>query len=647
MVKTMELSVIIVNYNVKHFLQQCLASVYEAGMGINMEVWVVDNGSVDGSAEMVRQQFPQVRLIVNKDNPGFAKANNQALKKAKGDYLLLLNPDTLVERATFRKCLDFMHEHTDCGGLTVKMLDGKGKYLKESKRGFPSPETSFYKISGLIRLFPHNKRIAAYYLGHLNEDEVNEIEVLPGAYMLISQAAYEKVGGLDETFFMYGEDIDYSWRIKLAGYKNYYLPSARIIHYKGESTKKGSLNYVYTFYNAMAIFANKYFSGSRARVYNELINLAIWFRASLSFIVRMVRAVTVPLMDFLFAFAGFAVIKQIWAIGNYNINYYPLTYTWLILPLYVVVLMLGGWLAGGYDKPIKIGHMARGMSMGALALLVFYSLVSESMRYSRAILLLGTAWSIAVVILLRVLYSAMNIPGYALRAKHRNVLIVGSGNEVTRIEKLLHDMGFAPNFVAKVTTDEGCGCPSNSIGHLKELIHYHRIDEIIFCSRDIAIQDIISRMDTLKATGVDYKIVPSESDFIIGSDTISSSESLLAMDLKTIATDMNRRNKRLFDITMAVLLLLLSPILFWFQEQKGNYFRHVFQVFMGKKSWVGYAIPDTDTDSLPQIKEGVLSPADLMLRSRGINAHRINLRYAKNYKLSTDLAVVIRNINRI
>ena len=177
----MNLSVVIVNYNVKYFLKQCLESVYGServlkdGSTVELDVWVVDNDSVDGSVEMVRKDFPQVHVIENHENVGFAKANNMALACAAGQCLLLLNPDTVVEKDTLVRCADFMLAHPECGGLTVKMVDGDGNFLKESKRGFPSPQASFYKISGLIRLFPHSRRFAAYYMGHLPEDETNEI----------------------------------------------------------------------------------------------------------------------------------------------------------------------------------------------------------------------------------------------------------------------------------------------------------------------------------------------------------------------------------------------------------------------------------------------------------------------------------------
>ena len=224
----MTLSVIIVNYNVKYFLKQCLASVYGSsrrladGSELGLDVWVVDNDSVDGSMEMVHSDFPQVPVIENHENVGFARANNMALAKSTGDCLLLLNPDTVVENDTFVRCVDFMVQHADCGGLTVKMVDGKGNYLRESKRGFPSPAASFYKISGLTRLFPRSKRFAAYYMGHLGEDDVNEIEILPGAFLMLRREVYDKIGGLDETYFMYGEDIDYSWSIKLSAHHTYH-----------------------------------------------------------------------------------------------------------------------------------------------------------------------------------------------------------------------------------------------------------------------------------------------------------------------------------------------------------------------------------------------------------------------------------------
>ncbi len=220
----MKLSVIIVNYNVKHFLEQCLHSVYKATKDIETEIFVVDNNSVDGSAQFVRDKFSDLKIIENKQNVGFAKANNQAIQQAKGEYILLLNPDTVVEENTFSKVVDFMDQHPDAGGLGVKMIDGKGNFLPESKRGLPTPWVAFCKMFGLSQLFPKSKKFGQYHLSYLNENEIHEVDVLAGAFMLLRKKTLEKTGLLDETFFMYGEDIDLSYRITQAGYKNYYFP---------------------------------------------------------------------------------------------------------------------------------------------------------------------------------------------------------------------------------------------------------------------------------------------------------------------------------------------------------------------------------------------------------------------------------------
>ncbi|MFH1937874.1 MAG: glycosyltransferase family 2 protein, partial [Bacteroidota bacterium] len=239
----MQLSIIIVNYNVKYFVEQCIHSIQNAVNGLTAEIFVVDNNSVDGSVRMIREKFPEVHLIENKDNKGFSKANNQAIRKAKGEYILLLNPDTILEDDTLTKCVSFMEGHPDAGGLGVKMIDGKGKFLPESKRGLPSPSVAFFKMFGFSSLFPKSKLFNKYHLGYLDKDKTHEVDILAGAFMMLRKKVLDEIGLLDEEFFMYGEDIDLSYRITKAGYKNYYFPSTRIIHYKGESTKKSSVNY--------------------------------------------------------------------------------------------------------------------------------------------------------------------------------------------------------------------------------------------------------------------------------------------------------------------------------------------------------------------------------------------------------------------
>ncbi len=255
----MKLSVVIVNYNVKHFLWQCLDSVRRASKGLDVEVWVVDNASSDKSIDYVRVDFPDVHYIENTENVGFARANNQAIRQATGDLVLLLNPDTFVAEDTLAHCIHFFEEHERAGAVGIHMVNHDGSFARESRRGLPTPATSFYKVVGLGRLFPTHRRFAKYYMGHLPEFADGQIEALSGAFMMLRRKALEEVGLLDETYFMYGEDIDLSYRIGRAGWERWYTPKL-MLHYKGESTQQTSFRYVYNFYHAMLIFFRKHFA---------------------------------------------------------------------------------------------------------------------------------------------------------------------------------------------------------------------------------------------------------------------------------------------------------------------------------------------------------------------------------------------------
>lgn len=278
----MLLSVIIVNYNVRYFLEQCLHSVIQAGSGMDMEVIVVDNASTDGSADYLQTVFPQVKFIRNDYNAGFAKANNRGLAQATGSYILFLNPDTILPATIFSSTIAWLQQEPQRGALGVKMLDGSGRFLKESKRAFPSPLTSFFKLTGMAALFPRSKIFARYYLGHLDENKNQEVDVLAGAFMLLPKKVLDAIGGYDERFFMYGEDVDLSYRVQQAGWKNYYFAETPIIHFKGESTSRGNLRYVQLFYKAMQQFTDKHYGGRRRFVFRIFINSAIWLRAGLS-----------------------------------------------------------------------------------------------------------------------------------------------------------------------------------------------------------------------------------------------------------------------------------------------------------------------------------------------------------------------------
>ncbi len=410
----MKLSIIIVNYNVKHYLEQCLVSVIKALNKINAEIIVVDNNSTDGSQQMLAQKFPNVHSIFNKENVGFSKANNQALEIAKGEYNLLLNPDTLVEDDTFQKVLAFMDTKPDAGGLGIKLINGRGKFLPESKRGFPTPTTAFFRFSGLSRIFPKSKLFNKYHLGNLDQDKTHEVEVLSGAFMLLRKSVLDKIGFLDEAFFMYGEDIDLSYRITKAGYKNYYYSETRIIHYKGESTKKSSINYVFVFYKAMLIFAKKHFSKKSYKSLFFVINTAIYFKA-----------------------------------------------------LFALLLRFAGFLSANLLHPIKTRTL-----------------------------------------------------------KNKRIIVVGTEQECKHIQTILKDYKIQNGFIGNITPDITIKRHPGFLGsfaQLKDILKIYRIDEVIFCTNNLGLENILNKMSELKSLAIDYKFAQEKSFAILGSNTTYTS----------------------------------------------------------------------------------------------------------------------------
>jgi len=646
-----KLSVVIVNYNVKHFIEQCLFSVLKAAQHVSCEVFVVDNNSVDGSVNLIKSRFPQITLIENKTNTGFSVANNQAIRLAKGDYVLLLNPDTVVQEDTFVKTVTFMDEHPDAGGLGVKMLDGQGNFAPESKRGLPTPSVAFYKMFGLSKLFPHSRKFGKYHLSYLPENEVNEVDVLSGAFMLMRKSLLDKIGLLDETFFMYGEDIDLSYRITKAGYRNYYFPLTQIIHYKGESTKRSSINYVLIFYKAMAIFSKKHFSGSHTFWFTFLINLAIILKAGAALLSRFFKAFTVPLIDFIWLTAGLFVIKDLYlSKTGLSVDVYSQKLLLIAFPAYALTWILMVYFNGGYDKPVKLLKIARGIVVGTVFILLGYSLLPETLRFSRAFILFGTGWAFVSYLLLRLSLHFLKVRSYSLSSETtKRIAIAGNAFEFERVSKLLKETQLRPSFIGFVNTENGEAQGISSIGHiaqLDEIIKVHGINEIIFCAKDISSREIINYMLTMVSSGVDFKIASPDSLSIIGSNHIDTAGDLYMIDVNSITKPENQRKKRLLDFGIALLILVLSPVLFFLQEKKSRYFLNVFSVLFGFYSWVGYG-KATDK-SLPSIKRSVLSPD--LLSTAALDADKVkllNLRYAKDYRPEKDLVIIWKCIRKL
>ncbi len=658
----MDLSIIIVNYNVKYFLEQCLHAVQKSIEGLNAEVFVVDNNSVDGSVGEIRPKFPWIKIIENKQNVGFSRANNQAIRESAGRYVLLLNPDTVVEEDTFRKCLDFMDSHPDAGALGVKMIDGKGEFLPESKRALPTPMVSFYKMFGLSSLFPKSKRFGKYHLGYLDREKTHVVDVLAGAFMFMRKETLDKTGLLDETFFMYGEDIDLSYRITKAGYNNYYFPGTTIIHYKGESTKKGSLNYVKMFYQAMIIFAGKHFTSRKAKTFSILINMAIYFRAALSVTRRFIKKADRPALDGITIFLGYLFALPLWEQVRFNVDgYYPPLFLQLVVPAYILVWLIAIYYSGGYDKPLKILSFLKGHLVGTLFILVVYALLPIDWRFSRALIFLGSLWAILSTLGLRLLFHLLKIKDYEIDLnKQKRIVIVGKRGEVLRVSKLLQETQARPEIIGFVSPESGGADPGDRevtidgymgrMDQIDEIVAINRVDEIVFCSKDLPSQQIIRVMTRLIGSSVDFKIAPPESLSIIGSNSINTAGDLYTIHFNSIGKESNRRNKRLFDAVVALSLLLTFPL--WFLFVKGNLksVGNTLKVLFGIRTWVGYLYAEnSDQSDLPRLKRGILHPG-IHLLSETLSSERIkeiNVVYAKDYKVLKDLLIITRNFKKI
>lgn len=636
----MKLSIVIVNYNVKFFLAQCLNSVQLSLQALNneAEVFVVDNHSVDGSVQLLKEQYPWVKLIENSENVGFSKANNQAIRLSQGEYVLLLNPDTVLEQDTLIKTIDYLDANPQVGGLGVRMIDGKGNFLPESKRGLPTPRVAFFKISGLSKLFPKSKYFNHYHLGYLKEHEINEVEVLSGAFMMLRKTVLDNIGLLDETFFMYGEDVDLSYRILQAGYKNVYFPETTIIHYKGESTKKGSINYVRLFYSAMAIFAEKHFKNRQGKVFSWLINLAIWFRATMAILKRMFVRIAAPTIDFAVILACFYAVTLVWQqIKFHGETSYPQEFTMYVLPIYSLLMLFSLYYTGFYSSKPHWRDLYRGLGLGSLLILSMYALLSEDLRYSRAIVLFGLAVIAIFLPIIRYVLSATKLISVGA-PKKKKAIVLGSTDEYNRISQVLSKTGDYEQLL-KVSETKNDAQAVGTLNDLEEIIRIHKVHEVIFSSKDLSPKQIIELMTRMSEWQLDFKIV---GDAVIGSKTVYTDEPTFDIYINSIAKPVNRRNKRIFDVSTALFILVFAPVLILFTKKRHQFFKNAWQVFIGRKTWIGYAQPAKS--DLPKLKPCIVP---VCFSANEMHKHEMNLLYAKDFKISFEIAYLLRNLKRL
>jgi GT2 family glycosyltransferase len=560
----MDLSIIIVNYNVKEFLQNLLHSISKAAQRISHEIIIIDNGSDDGSVELIQQKFSKVKLIVNNENLGFGRANNIAMKQAIGEYFLLLNPDTLLSEDTLQQMINFLKNHPEAGIAGCRILNPDGTLQLACRRSFPGPWTSFCKVAGLSNLFPKSKIFAKYNLTYLDENQTYEVDAISGSFMMMKRKVFEKTGGFDESFFMYGEDLDLCYRIQQQGYKVFYVHSAQIIHYKGESTKRSSIDDTKLFYDAMHLFVKKHFSTSF--IVEIILRAAIIFRKFFAFLGKR-KLIIIPLIIDLMVFdLSLFLAEKIYS--SYTTwSGFPQTTVYWVFAIPVILQTAISALSSVYRRD------SLSVLRTILSVLIGFFILSsvtyffKEFAYSRAVLLITYLMVFLLFIGWRVfvkLFFKIGIEGG--NPNNKRTLIIGTNDQTIQIaEKLqkisseFHNIigliGFSKkNLGESLKGFRILGTSDNII----KIIRNNNINEVVFSSDEISYNQMMSIASLCRNENVEFKLIGKNLDFLVGKTAVSMLDDIPVIEIKyNISKPLFRFVKVVFDYVTALLVLFL------------------------------------------------------------------------------------------
>ncbi len=648
-----DLSIIIVNYNVKEFLQNLLDSLHKATQNISHEIIIVDNASDDGSVEIIEERFPSVHLIKNQKNIGFGKANNLALEKAKGKYLLLINPDTIVKENTFEKLIKFFEDTSDAGIVGCKVLNPDGTLQLPCRRGFPGPWTSFTKITGLSKLFPKSKLLARYHLTYLDENKTYEVDAISGAFMFIKRETYEKVGGFDPDFFMYGEDLDLCYRTQKAGFKVYYFHETEIIHYKGESTKRSRIDETKVFYNAMHLFVKKHFSASF--VVQLILRAAIALRTLLAFANLYRLILLAALVDFAFVAGALYLAENIYSAG-YWLGFPDFVKPWIYLvPAFIQVVILG--LVGAYKKnSISVLKCLAALIVGVIVLSASTFFLKQ-FAFSRAVVLITYSILFVALPLWRIIFKIFKRAGQTVESRKRRTLVVGSGeigsalaqklkSSITNIHHIIGLIGISRKSIGEqVNGFKVIG----SLENIKKILDEHGIDKVIFVSSEISFEQQFSVVSECQGTNVEFVVAGSEQEFLVGKSAITMLDDIPLLKVNyNISSLPHKLAKSVLDFILSIpILLLVFPFIYFFRvlSKKENHFirfiLNVPQVFFRKKSFVG----PNSTSYIDKLYVGKIGLTGLWFtehydKTDIEETNKLDIYYAKNQNIWLDLEII-------
>jgi len=609
--------------------------VLRASAGLDMECFVIDNGSTDGSLAYLQPLFPSIRFIDNNNNPGFAKANNQALPLCTGEYVLFLNPDTLVPEETLQLCLSYIREQPAAGALGVRMVDGKGRFLPESKRSFPSPLTAFFKLTGLAALFPRSGLFNRYALGNLDEFANHKVSVLAGACLLVKRELLLQLQGFDESYFLYGEDIDLSYRICQAGYENHYFAGTSILHFKGESAGRNSLRHVKYFYEAMQVFVRKHYRGGGGKWLVWFLQMAIVLRGFLSAGNRLVKPFLWPLADLCTVWISLLFLRFFWVQQFRHGKDFGVDLLDYGLPLCALLFVLAAAFAGLYDRRSRISQVFSSLVFAMISLLALYSLLPETLRFSRGVMLWGSLLAVIVMLFLRRVFHQLQ-PG----SEEEPTLVVASARDYQALYPLLQREMMDECLSGRISPQAGDAEALGALETLPALSTQLGIKRVIFCIGDLRLQEVLPVMQACRKQPLRFLFHECGSNSMVGSQTGAPGTSIITPVVSyAIAQPYQRKMKRVVDLVIAIFFLVTLPLHFFLQPRLGVFLQNIFLVLVGKRTWVGYA---SSLNRLPVIKEGVVTFIGKHTVLSPEAQEQADRRYAKQYDWWEDARTVVR-----
>lgn len=656
-----DLSIIIVNYNVKEFLLNLLDSIKKAIDKITVEIIVVDNASDDGSVDVLKEKFPEVKLIINEKNIGFGAANNLALKEAKGKYFLLLNPDTIIREDTLTKMIEFFETHPDCGIAGCKVLNPDGTLQLACRRGFPGPWTSFTKVMGLSKLFPKSRLFAKYNLTYLDENQTYEVDAVSGAFLMMRREVYEKIGGFDSQFFMYGEDLDLCYRAQKANYKVYYVHSTEIIHYKGESTKRSKIDETKLFYDAMHLFVKKHFSSSF--IVEGILQLAILFRKLLAFAYVYKLAIVSILLDFIFFSSSVLLAEKLYANEHWR-GFPSFVIPWVyFLPALLQIFI--SILSGTYQKnAISVLRSLISLFYGFIVLSALTYFLKQ-FAFSRAVVLITYILAVILFSMWRIFVKVVFRLGLISESRKAKTLIVGNNikaNELavklkSNITSLYQVIGFVGLSRKEIGEKIGNYKILGSLENIKKLITDEKVERVIFFSNDISFEQIFAVVSECQGLNVEFMVAGKELDYLVGKSAITMLDDIPLLKVQyNISSFGHKITKLIFDYSLSLILILLLvyPLIFLlhkFSHKKNDFVNFILQIpeiLNGKKSFVG-PLKNSYYGELFVGKIGLtgLWYVENILSNDEEEIKALDIFYAKNQNIWLDLEILGRTFAKM